>query len=68
MKEFELSKYDFEALDDALTLAIDNLAGASKARIEKLKDLFAKAHSATLFIEEEQNVYAWSIFLSFSTY
>jgi len=53
MKEFELSKYDFEALDDALTLAIDNLAGASKARIEKLKDLFAKAHSATLFIEEE---------------
>jgi len=51
MKEYELSKLDFEALDKLFTQHLKT--GVIDSRIEKLKDLFAKAHSATLLIEEE---------------
>lgn len=55
MKEYELSKFDFEALDRALEIALKagDLRYMDFGRMEKLKDLFAKAHSATLLIEEE---------------
>lgn len=55
MKEFELSKYDFEALDKALAIALSSRILANSpivARLEQLKDKFAKAHTAILFIEE----------------
>lgn len=53
MKEYELSKYDFEALDMALEIAMANMISQSNInKLEQLKDKFAKAHSAILFIEE----------------
>ncbi len=51
MTERELSKYDFEAIDSVFEFAI--ASGADNYRIQELKNLFAKAHTGWLEIEEE---------------
>lgn len=52
MKKHELSKYDFEALDAALDFAINEGFQGFHGRLEQLKDLFAKAHTGWLEMEE----------------
>jgi len=51
MKKVELSKYDFEALDKALSHYIEY--NILSNRQEQLKDLFAKAHTGWLEMEDE---------------
>ena len=51
MTKRELSKYDFEALDEALALYIKS-KGSQYGRAEDLRELFAKAHTGLLEIEE----------------
>lgn len=55
MKKYELSKYDFEALGKALKYALDSFSQVNLefVRIEYLKDLFVKAHTGYLEIEED---------------
>lgn len=52
MKTHELSKYDFEVLDYVLA-NVKSPNPVAAARIEMLKDLFAKAHTGWLEIEDD---------------
>lgn len=58
MQKYELSKYDFEALDKLMANAIGDrpkqlLTTIDIVTIEMLKERFVKAHSATIETEEE---------------
>jgi len=52
MTKRELSKWDFEALDHCFAEYLKTNR-ATNFRIEELKDLFAKAHTGWLEIEED---------------
>lgn len=51
MTKYELSKYDFEAIEWAFKVALRN--EQSSFRLEQLKDKFAKAHTGWLEMEDE---------------
>lgn len=51
MKKHELSKSDFDKIDEVLSFYIHSRLTTDKA--EQLKDLFAKAHTGWLEMEEE---------------
>lgn len=53
MTKYELSKYDFEAIDEAIKIALRNESTNFSARLEQLKDKFAKAHTGWLEMEDE---------------
>jgi len=58
MTQYELSKYDFEALDKLMANAIGDapkqaLTVLDKVTIERLKEKFVKGHSATIEMEDE---------------
>jgi len=52
MTKRELSKYEFDVIDESLRLAQMNCATKELALIEELRELFAKAHTGWLEIEE----------------
>ncbi len=52
MIKYELSKYDFEALDRALKFYQKN--GEASHRIEKLREQFAQAFTGWLETDEDQ--------------
>ena len=53
MTKRELSKYDFEAIDNIFGAALSEMWGAEYIRTAELRDLFAKAHTGWLEIEED---------------
>ena len=53
MTKRELSKYDFDIIERVFEYALDADTLYYKDKIEQLKDLFAKAHTGWLEIEED---------------
>lgn len=53
MKKYELSKIDFELLDEALNVEMKLSSGARQARLEQLRDKLRSAHTGYLEIEED---------------